>query len=219
MNGKVIALAALLVVVYAPAAVALGKGTSMLAIGLGNGTADIAGPGDGTYAQAFDHSENSVQAQYWNMLTDDYAFTIAAGYGFFSETDAPGDSLAGAPDLKYSQTSFQVRIGGDRVVKIGERALIFFGPGIEYWNGKAKFENFGLVAPPAVDELETESTSRISLSGRIGGVMLVGPSWGLTGNVGHKIGYATVTELGSKTTWWPSSMDAGGGIVFMFGEK
>lgn len=219
MNRRIVAFAALLLVACAPGAWALGKGTSMFALQLAHGIADFAGPGDGTYIDAFDHSEVGIQGQFWYMMSSDYAMAISGGYGFFSESDEPGDSTTAKEKKKYSQAAFNVRVGGDRVVKLGDRALLYFGPGVEFWSGKAKFENFAFPPPLDKSAVETGSTKRFSLSARIGGTMLIGPAWGLTGHVGHKVGYATVTDKGSKATWWPSSVDAAGGVVFVFGGE
>jgi hypothetical protein len=48
--------------------------------------------------------------------------------------------------------------------------------------------------------------------------MMVGPTWGITAEVGTKIGHATYKENGSETTWWPSSMQGSVGLVFKFGK-
>lgn len=210
---KTLAMALLLAVVAMPAH-ALTKGTSMFAIQLTNGTADLYDPSGvgGGYITAYDHSEIGVQAQFWSLMSDDYAFTVAGGLGFFGETDEPGTNAApGDGDFKYTQSSFNVRVGGDRMVSIGDRAVVYFGPGIEFWSGKAKFETAG---SPTV---ETENVSRISLNGRLGGTMMIGKNWGMTGHVGHRIGHASAEDQGAKATWWPSSFESAGGLVFTFG--
>src|SRR5436190_22941412 len=98
----------------------------MLAIEVTNGTGDYAdkltggGPSNdpAAYITAYDHSELGLQLQYWRMMSEDYAFTISAGWGFFNETDQHGQgAAAGAPDAKFSTSSFNVRLGGGRVVK------------------------------------------------------------------------------------------------------
>lgn len=76
---------------------------------------------------------------------------------------------------------------------------------------RAKFEGFGGRA------VESASVTRISLSGRMGGTMMIGSGWGLTGAMGHKIGHASAEDQGARATWWPSSFDAQGGLVFVFG--
>jgi hypothetical protein len=192
-------------------------GSSYLGLQLVHGVADLATGAPITtlgYASAYDHSETGFKIEYWNLLTEDYAFNGSYSLGFFSEEDKPGSGVpAGSPTLTYSQTSWSFRLGGDRVVPLGERSYLFFGPGIEYWSGKAKFEHF--TSPTSV--YEPEAVSRISLSGRIGAHMMIGEIWGFTLQTGHKIGRATVTEQGAESTWWPSSLDASGGLVFRFG--
>lgn len=192
-------------------------GGSFLGLQFTSGTADIAteaSSGFTGFAPAFDHSEWGFKAELWNMMADDYAFNVSAGLGLFSEENKPGNNAAvGDGTFKYTQSSWNIRVGGDRVVALGERTYLFFGPGIEYWTGKAKFED---ETPPGAS-YETENISRISLSGRLGAHMMIGENWGLTLQGGHKVGRATYTEAGAETTWWPSSMDASGGLLFRFG--
>lgn len=181
-------------VIFAGAAAAapIGKGASIFAIQLSEGTADLVTPELGFgYIFATDRfeSEMGVQAQYWRFMADDYAFNITAGIGFHSETDQPSpDSAAvGYGDFKYTQSSWQVRIGGDRMAQIGERFMAFAGPGIQVWSGKAKFED---VTPPSAS-IETESTMRIALHVRYGGVIRLGEGFSLIGHLGHYWGYAS----------------------------
>lgn len=226
MKRATVAVAGLVLMAFAPTAWALGKGGSMFAIELTNGTADFAdstnartgSPATTGYMSSYNHSEMGVQGQYWHMMTDDYAVTVSGGVGFFSETDAQGSKglPAGGPDLKASSSSFNVRVGGDRVAKVGNRAIMYGGPGIEYWSGKSKYENFNFVGPRAY---EGESTTRISLSARIGAIMVLNESFGLSTHVGGRFGRASAEEQGAKATWWASSMEAGAGIVYMLGGK
>jgi hypothetical protein len=194
------------------AAVTLGKGTSMLAIQLTNGTADLVSTEDlSGYIYSFTQPELGVQAEYWRLMSDDYALAIAAGAGWFSETEKPGtNALPTDPEFKYTSSSWHVRVGGDRVVSIGERALFYFGPGFEFWSGKDKVEGGG-------GSLESQSVKRFSFSGRLGATMTLGPNWGLTCHIGRVVGYATAEDAGAKATWWPSSFDAAGGLTFLFG--
>jgi hypothetical protein len=96
-------------------------------------------------------------------------------------------------------------------VKVGDRAIFYFGPGLEYWSGTAKFEGFGGVF--ASDPYETESVTRYALSGRVGGVMLLNERFGINCEVGRYIGYASAKENGAEATWWPSGFQAAGGLV------
>ncbi len=210
---------AMLAMLATASVAAANQGTTFLGLQLTSGTADFAtqlstNPPFIGFAPAYDHSELGFKAEFWSMMSEEYAFNASAGYGLFSEENKAGDNAApGDGTFRYSQTSWNFRVGGDRVVKLGDRSWLFFGPGIEYWSGKAKFED---ETPPAAS-YETEATSRISLSGRIGAHMMIGESWGFTLQAGHKLGRASYEEAGAKTTWWPSSMDASGGLVFAFG--
>jgi hypothetical protein len=204
-------------VLAASPALAIGRGGSMFSIQLMSGTADLYTPeafsGNAGFISAYDHSEVGVSAEFWHMLSEDYAFAASFGSGFFSESNEPGDNaLPGDQEFKYTQSSFLVRVGGDRVVKVGERGILYFGPGFQYWSGKAKFEQ-------GISNLETEKVSRMSLNGRMGATMLVGPSWGLGGHIGHVIGRASAEDQGAKATWWPSSFEGAGGLVFLFGGE
>jgi hypothetical protein len=222
MVRKWMALASLVLLLSASSAYAMSRGTSGFSIGISNGTADLCargGPAPTDYISAYASSETGIQGEYWLMMTDDYAFTVSGGFGFASEKDEPGDGATpGSPDKRYSQSSFNVRLGGDRVAKVGERAVIYFGPGIEFWSGKATFENLGLAIPPAT-EYQTEGVTRISVSTRIGGHMMLGSNWGLTCHFDRKFGYASAEENGAKATWWPSSMGASGGLLLLFGGE
>jgi hypothetical protein len=210
----------LLAVSASLAAAADSSKLKLLSVELTSGTADIAteiSTGFSGYAPAFDHSEWGVKAEYWNMMGPEYAFTIGGGIGMFSEEDKPGSNAAvGDAKQSYSQSSWNIRVGGDRMVGLGEKSFIFVGPGIEYWSGKAKFKDES-VAPNTLD-YETKDVARISLSARVGGHMMVSPAWGFTVQAGTKIGRASYKENGAETTWWPSSMEGALGLVFKFGS-
>jgi hypothetical protein len=151
------------------------------------------------------------------MMKEDYALNFNANLGFFNETDKPGNGAGpGAPEAKYTQSSWSVRLGGDRVWSPNEKTKLFFGPGLEYWSGKAKFE---AGAGGFSTSYETKNTNRISLHGHTGAMMMIGPNWGLSGQLGHRIGMATHDENGAKSTWWPSSLDGAMEIIFSFGGK
>lgn len=216
MLKRVAVTTATLMLIGATSALAVTKGSSIFAIQVGGGTADLLEPSNTapTYAPAYDHSENRVRGQYMKMLSDDYAFAVSAGIGFFGEENKPGAGApAATPTRKYTQSSMYFRVGGDRVVNVGERAFIYFGPGVEFWSGKAEFKGYY----PAT--VETEPVTRISFAGRMGGGMMIGENWGLTGDIGHKIGIASGDDRGAKTSWMPSSFDGHGGLFFSFGGK
>ncbi len=185
-------------------------GEGLLGIQITNGTADLYYPAGAGYISANSHSEVGVGIQYWRMMSQDYAFTFSGGIGYFGETDKPGTAAPnGSTDFKYSQNSWNVRVGGDRAVKVGERAIIYFGPGLEMWSGKAKFEGEGYT--PAY---ESQNVTRFGVSGRVGGAMMLSEKVGFNCQLGRYVAYASAEEDGAKATWWPSGFEASGGIVF-----
>jgi hypothetical protein len=209
---SVLSLAALLA---ASTAFAGNKGANLFAIQLTNGTADLYERYDSDFISAFDHSELGVQLQGWHFLSNDYAVTLSLGTGFFSETDKPGNAAApGTTRFKYSQSSWNVRLGGDRVFALSERGLIYLGPGVEFWSGKAKFEGGSGQFP----NYQTGNVTRIGVEGRLGGIEKLTDSVSLTGHIGHRVGMASATDAGRKATWWPSSFDGAAGLVFGFGK-
>ncbi len=188
------------------------KEGGLYGLSLTSGTADLYDPSGaaGGYITAYDHSELGVAFQYWRHMSDDYAVAFNAGYGFFSEKDEPGTNApGGSNDHKYTQTSWSVRVGGDRVEKLGERAVVYFGPGIEYWSGKAKFDD----GTPG-GSIETKNVTRVSLSTRIGALMTLSKGAGINLQLGHYIGMASAKDQGAKASWWPSGFQAAAGVVF-----
>lgn len=217
---KIVAVVALASLTLAGPSFAIEKGSSLLSIGVFQGTADLVGPESGFGGiSAFQSPEIGVGGEYWQMFSDDYALTIQGSYGFSSETNKPGtNAAAGSLEQKFSTTSFKFRVGGDRVGHIGERFVWFMGPGLEYWSGKAKFENGaggGFVTTAST--AESEATSRFGINGRVGGIMMMSDAWGIQGQVGHTLGYASAEEAGAKATWYPSSFNASWGLLFAFG--
>jgi hypothetical protein len=185
-------------------------GEGLLGIQVTNGTADVYYPAGDYITAGQPHSELGLGIQYWRLMSKDYAFTFSAGIGTFSETDKPGDTApANSTDFKYTQNSWNVRVGGDRAVKVGDRAIFYFGPGVELWSGKSKFDG----GPDFATAYETESVMRYALSGRVGGVMLLSEKLGFNCQVGRYLGYASAEENGAKVSWWPSGFQASGGLI------
>ena len=200
-------IAALALVLAAGSASAAGQGTSMLSLGLGQGTADTYGDFSPSYLAPASSPETNVNAEYWYLFSDDYALAVSGAYGLGK---MQWESGAGDPTIEATTSSFKVRLGGDRVGKVADRLMVFMGPGLEYWSGKSRLDIGGA-------ESETENVSRIGVSGRIGGFMMLSETLGIMGQVGHTFGYASVEDGGAKTTWWPSSFQASWGLTFAFG--
>ena len=215
MKRLVATLATLALLTAAGQAIAAEK-SIVIGVGLMHSVADLATNNGAGYNAAYDHSELGGRFEYWNLMRENYALNFQANVGFFSETDKPGTGAApGAPEGKYTQSSWSVRLGGDRVWSPLPNTKLFFGPGVEYWTGKAKFEDIASV----VGTYETKNVTRVSLHGHTGAMMMLGPNWGLSGQLGHRIGMASYQEKGAKTSWWPTSVDGAMELIFSFGGK
>jgi hypothetical protein len=181
-----------------------------LSIGLGQGVADGYAPatvGTATYLAPTTTPETNVNAEFWRSLSNDYALALSGAYGF-SSMNWKG-SVSGDPEIDATGTSLKFRIGADRVGNIGDRLQFFMGPGLEYWTGKQKLDVGGA-------ETESESVTRIGVSGRIGGFMMLSDTVGIMGQVGHTFGIASADDSGAETSWWPSSFNASWGLAFGF---
>ena len=185
------------------------KGGSMLSLGLGQGVADgyaATTVGTGSYLSPTTAPETNVGAEYWHFFTNDYAIALSGAYGFSSMKWT--GAASGDPEVKATGTSYKFRAGGDRVGKVGDRLLVFMGPGIEVWNGKQKLKL-------GSTENESKSVMRYGVSGRLGGFMMLSEKVGIMGQVGHTFGMASVEDK-AKTTWTPSSFNASWGLTFAF---
>lgn len=209
---KFIALAAIALIASAGTAAAAGKGTSLLSIGLGQGSAETYSTvnfgGTNDYIAPSSSPETSIGASYWYQFSDDYAFALSGAYGMGSQKW----ESSGEPEVKATTSSFKVRVGGDRVGSVGDRFKMYMGPGLEFWNGKSKIDIGGT-------ETESEGITRIGVSGRIGGIMMLSDNLGISGEVGHTFGIASVEEGPAKSSWWPNSFNAFWGLTFAFGGE
>lgn len=204
---RTLALAAALLAASSPA-LALEQGIGIYGLQLGTGTADLYTAAGPSHITAFDHSELTAGFQYWRMVTDDYATTFSAGLGWFSEVDQARDGL---PDVEYTQASWHIRFGGDRVVSVTPRAVLYLGPGFEFWSG-------GYETKGAGPDFESEKVSRVSLTGRVGGMLLITRTIGINCHVNARLGRARAEDTGAEAAWWPGGVDGGIGVVWAAGH-
>jgi hypothetical protein len=216
MKRRILVVAALALVAIVPSAFAAGKGSSMLSLGLGQGSAPVADVFETGNGYVFPSSEPSISAgaQYWYLFSDDYAFTAAGQYVFGSQKWEPAD--AGDPEATKSLSGYKFRIGGDRVGKVGDRFTLYFGPGLEFASNQSTLE---LAGSP---DIETGNSTFFGVNGRIGGIMMLSESMGISGEIGHSFGQASSEDdtdpAGTaKSTWTASDFSAFWGLTFAFG--
>jgi hypothetical protein len=189
----------------------LAKGSTLLSFQFAHGNGDFATPESGTGGiTAYDHSEWGGQLLLQHLVSENWALAVSAGIGTFKETDEPGTNAApGTDDFVYTQSSFNGRLGFDRFVHISPEFHLYAGPGLQFWSGKAEFDDGTTV-------VESENTTRVALSGRIGVHTSLSESVGLNGYMGGYLGRASATDTGAKASWMPSGHDGAVGISFSF---
>ena len=188
------------------------KGSTILSFQFTRGDGDFVTPEvfDPGYITAYDHSEWGGQVQLQRLLSSNWALAVAVGIGTTSETDSPGTNASpGAEDFEYSQSSFNVRVGADRFAHLSPNFHFYAGPGIQYWSGKAEFDD-------GTTSVESESTTRLALSGRMGAIVGLSESFALNGHIGGYIATASAEDAGAEASWTPSGTDGSMGISFVF---
>jgi len=197
---------ALLMLPVLASAASLEKGSSLLAIQLSRGVADLTGDAGGILI-AYQRPEVGIQGQYWYFMAKEYAVNVTGGIGYFKESDTADPTLS--QDFTQTVSSWQFRVGGDRFAQLTDKLQFFAGPGIQVWGGKA-------TAKDPTGEIEGPSTTRYALSGRIGAHILIGENFGLIGHIGQYWGYATASEGEMETKWLPSGSEGAMGFSFAF---
>ena len=200
-----LACAALLLVLASPAP-ALESGTVVVALEATSGTADLVSPAS-PYLSAFDHGEVGLQGQLWYLTSEDWAVAFSGGVARTRERNlAPG-----VTNRYYQQRAWSARLGMDRMVSLSNDVVFFMGPGVEYWTGHANFIGFY----PQL-KVEAPDVTRWSASGRFGAMVVLTDSFGLSGHIGYRMGYATASEQGADTGWYTNGYEATAGVAFAF---
>lgn len=216
MKRWTLAITTFALLAVAPAAHAVGKGSSMLSLGLGQGSApvqDVFGVGGG-YVEPASEGAINAGAQYWYLFADDYALALSGQMAFGNQKWEPADATD--PEAKKALSGFKFRVGGDRVGKVGDRFLVYMGPGLEFASNKAKLEVNGQ------PDVETGNSTFFGVNGRIGGVMMLSDALGVSGEIGHSFGLASAEDEEdpagtAKSTWMTSDFSAFWGLTFVFG--
>lgn len=191
----------------APPAAALEPGTVIVGAQATSGAADFVAAGGGFLA-AYDHGEIGAQVQLWYLTGEHWALAVAGGLARSREKNR---SDAGAERV-YQQRAWSARIGLDRIVPLGGGdVLLYMGPGVEYWTGHARF--IGYFADP---DVIAPDVTRFSLSARIGALLVVTDTIGLTAHLGSRMGYATAAQGGAESGWYTQGFEAGAGVALAF---
>jgi hypothetical protein len=186
------------------------KGDTLLLLQLTDGDVSFVGPVNGQgYISAYAQTEWGGGLQIQHLVSEDWAIVLGGGVGTFREKDTPQPASLN-PEIVYKQSSWNARLGFDRVVHITPRFHLFAGPGIGYWSGKAKIESDGTVVE------ERTRVHRVSLDGRMGAHVGLGEKFGLSGQIGRYIAHSTAKDNGAEAKWWPSGSTGAVGFFFLF---
>src|SRR5687768_6071927 len=114
------ALLGALLVAPASAMTGLHKGSTVLSFQFAHGDGDFVTPEVGTgFITAYDHTEWGGQAQVQHLVSENWALAVSLGLGTFKETNEPGaNAVPGSTDFEYSQSSWNVRFGMDRMAHL-----------------------------------------------------------------------------------------------------
>jgi len=209
---------ALGLLVLSSTAMAAGKGTSMLAVELGQSTVTVSETVDPTvtpgYISLNQGPEINFGAEFFHFLSDDFALCFSGGIGTGSYKEEPNDATD--PVNKITTSSFRGRVGVDRVGSVGDRFTVFGGPGLEFVSAKAKFKQ--TPSTPAIED-ESSRSKFFGISGRIGLMMKLGERASIVGRFGNSLGMvSSKAERGNaKSSALTNSFDAAWGLAFSFG--
>jgi hypothetical protein len=154
----------------------LGKGNSVVWIGLLGNKAQLIGPDTGP-ANIYEADEIGAHVAYSYFVSDQWAAVLSGSYGAGNEAF----TAAGGGKQKETSKSFAGRIGFDRYAFINDQVALYAGPGLTYWTGRATYENSG---NPLVDG-DWPKVKQIGFNGRLGMYARMGNHYGLFGHIGQ----------------------------------
>ncbi len=132
-----------------------------------------------------------------------WAMNLSTTFGFSKDDYQP----VGGPQQKISTSSLAFRLGVDAYFPISHTFSMYVGPGFMLNRAHSKI-TFG------ASEITNPWTTNWTLSGRMGFVAKVSPTFGFYGDLGQQIVMGSVTTLGgNKTSWTTSHPEANIGIA------
>lgn len=132
-----------------------------------------------------------------------WVMNLSTIYGFSKDNSEP----LGGPQQKISTSSLSFRLGVDAYFPISHTFSMYVGPGFMLNRAHSKV-TYG------TSEITNPWTTNWTLSGRMGFVAKVSPTFGFYGDLGQQIVMGSVTTLGgNKTSWTTSHPEANIGIA------
>jgi hypothetical protein len=185
----------------------LQKGSSVVWIGLNGNVAQLIGPTTGA-ANTFESGELGVHAAFSHFLCDAWTVCISGGADVGKSEFNPASGTTN----KFSSTSYNLRIGGDRYAFINDDVALYAGPGILYWSGRGKNEGSG---DPTFDG-EWPKVTQVGLNGRVGMYARLGSHYALFGHIGQVIATNSASDTPGKNSWWSNHHEGTVGLALDF---
>ena len=185
----------------------LGKGRSLVLVGVGGHAGEFVYPGAVDLGRV-ESSEVGGELAYYRFLSDEWTLGIAGDYHTGSSKLEGTSPSVGTQT--FSTHSFTVRIGGDRYAFIDDKVALYAGPGVVYTRGRAKLEVSGNPTDDGPDATE------VGLNGRIGMYARLGKGTALFGHIGQVLSRASAKDATGKLSWWSSTHEGSVGLAFDF---
>jgi hypothetical protein len=183
----------------------LGKGHSLVFVGIGGHTGQFVSPQGAAYGR-FDSGEVGGHLAYQRFLSDHWTLGVSGGYhGGQMKVD---EAFFG--NLKLSTHSFTVRVGGDRYAFIDDDVALYAGPGVLFSRGRATLEDTGGGSDEGPDATE------VGFNGRIGMYARLRKGAGLFGHIGQVLSRTSSEDATGKASWWSSTSEGSVGLAFDF---
>ena len=193
----------------------LGKGRSLVLVGIGGHTGEFTYPGATIYH--FESGEVGGEIAYYRFLSDRWTLGISGGYhagGMKVDENNPNGTPLSTETLDTH--SFTVRVGGDRYAFIDDNVALYAGPGVFFTRGRAKYEQ--TVRPPTVGGGSSEGpdATEVGLSGRIGMYARLGKGTALFGHIGQVLSRTSAKDSTGRISWWSSTSEGSLGLALDF---
>ncbi|HTO92553.1 MAG TPA: hypothetical protein VMJ70_15585 [Candidatus Sulfotelmatobacter sp.] len=206
---------ALMVSTHAEAA-RLGKGRSLVLVGVSGHRGEFASP-FGSPFLPLESSEVGGTLAYGRFIDDDWSVGIAGTY-YAGREKAANNYPSGAPNettTLHSHT-FSARIGTDRFAFVNDNVGLFTGPGILVTQGRAKIVD--AVSPPGTGGGTSQgpNSTGFGVDWRIGMYARLNGSAALYAHVGQSLAYNSGKYSDGDVSWWSSSPEGSLGLAFDF---
>jgi hypothetical protein len=194
----------------------LGKGRSLLSVGVAGHTGQFISP-YGAFYFPYTSSEVGGSLAYSRFLSDQWTVAIAGtfyiGRARLDQNNPNGSPLA---TETLATHTFQGRVGTDRFAFFDDNIGLFTGPGLFVFQSRAKDED--QVHPPTVGGGTNQGpdATGIGIDWRIGVHARMSGGTAFEAHVGEGLAYAWGKDSNGKVSWWSSNPEGALGLAFSF---